>query len=103
MLDTYANRPGWMDSLLTATARALLRFGIDANSFTYLALSSGIVAGLLFYYGRPVVALLCLALSGLADAVDGRVARLGKGATPWGGVLDLVCDRLVEAAVLLGI
>jgi phosphatidylglycerophosphate synthase len=28
---------------------------------------------------------------------------LGRGSTPWGGVLDLVCDRIVEAVVLLGI
>ena len=103
MLDTYASRPGWLDSLLTAIARALLRCGINANSLTYFALFSGIAAGLLFYSGRPIAALLCLALSGLADAVDGRVARLGTGSTPWGGVLDLVCDRIVEATVLLGI
>ncbi len=38
-----------------------------------------------------------------ADALDGRVARLGKGSTPWEGVLDLVFDRIVEAAVLLSI
>ena len=44
-----------------------------------------------------------LLVSGLCDAVDGRVARLGGGATPWGGVLDLTFDRIVEAAVLLGI
>jgi len=103
MLDTYASRPGWLDSLLTAIARTLLRFGITANSLTYFALVSGLSAGLLFYFLHPGGALLCLALSGLADAVDGRVARLGKGSTPWGGVLDLVCDRIVEAAVLLGI
>ena len=79
MLDTYASRPGWLDSLLTAIARVLLRCGINANSLTYFALFSGIAAGLLFYSGRPIAALLCLALSGLADAVDGRVARLGTG------------------------
>src|SRR6185436_2750471 len=47
-------------------------------------------------------ALAVLLVSGLCDAVDGRVARLGGGATPWGGVLDLTFDRIVEAAVLLG-
>jgi archaetidylinositol phosphate synthase len=103
MLDTYASRPGWLDSFLTAIARALLRSGINANSLTYCALLSGVIAGLFFYGLHPGVALLWLVLSGLADAVDGRVARLGTGSTPWGGVLDLVCDRVVEAAVLLGI
>jgi phosphatidylglycerophosphate synthase len=103
MLDSYANRPGWLDSFLTAIARALLRSGIDANSLTSFALLSGITAGLFFYCLHPGIALVWLAFSGLADAVDGRVARLGQGPTPWGGVLDLVCDRVVEAVVLLGI
>jgi len=103
MLDSFASRPGWLDSLLTATAQRLLRLRFSANSLTYVALLSGIIAGLFFYFLHPLIALLCLALSGFADAVDGRVARLGKGSTPWGGVLDLVFDRIVEAAVLLGI
>lgn len=103
MLDSYASRPGWMDAFLTMIAQALLRYRISANTLTYIALLSGIVAGLLFYYQYPGVALAGLVVSGVADAVDGRVARLGRGATPWGGVLDLVCDRVVEAAVLLGI
>jgi archaetidylinositol phosphate synthase len=103
MLDTYASRPGWLDSLLTATAQALLRFGLGANFLTYAALVSGSAAGLLFYCQYPVSALFFLVLSGIADGVDGRVARLGRGSTPWGGVLDLVFDRIVEAVVLLGI
>ncbi len=103
MLDTYSSRPGWLDSLLTAVARMALRSDMSANSLTYLALVSGLAAGLLFYCHRPVVALLCLSLSGLADAIDGRVARLGRGSTPWGGVLDLVFDRIVEGTVLLGL
>lgn len=103
MLDTYGNRPGWLDSSLTITARVVLGFGIGANALSYVALVSGLAAGLLFYCRFPVVALVCLAVSGLADAIDGRVARLGSGSTPWGGVLDLVFDRIVEAAVLLGL
>lgn len=103
MLDTYASRPGWLNTWLTTLARTLVRFGISANILTYLALGSGLLAGVLFFYRCPVLALLCLALSGLADALDGRVARLGTGSTPWGGVLDLVFDRIVEATVLLGL
>ncbi len=36
-------------------------------------------------------------------AVWSRVARLKGGAIPWGGVMDLVFDRVVEVAALLGI
>ena len=103
MLDTYASKPGWLDSALSTTAQALLQRHVSANALSVVALMTGTVSGLLFYLGLPFVALLFLILTGLADGLDGRVARLGGGATPWGGVLDLVFDRIVEAAVLLGI
>ena len=57
-------------------------------------------AGGFFYVQMPGLPGFFLVLSGLTD---GRVARLGTGWTPWGGALDLVCDRIVEAAILLGI
>ncbi len=44
-----------------------------------------------------------LDLSAILDAVDGTIARDFQRATPIGGVLDLAADRVVEAAVLLGI
>jgi len=103
MLDTYASKPGWLDSSLSATAQALIQRNISANTLSYAALITGVGGGLFFYLHLPAAALLFLLLSGLADAVDGRVARLGKGSTPWGGVLDLVFDRIVEVAILLGI
>jgi len=104
MLDSLLGRPGsWMARLLDALARALVRQGLTPNTLSYMALSFGLTAAWLFYLGHHKLALLVLVLSGLADAVDGRVARLGPGATRWGGVLDLTFDRIVEAAVLLGI
>lgn len=104
MLDTLLGRPGSATTrALDALARSLVRAGVTPNGLTYAALALGLVAALLFYAGRGWSALLILGISGLIDAVDGRVARLGPGSTPWGGVLDLTFDRIVEAAVLLGI
>ena len=103
MIDTCASKPGWLDSSLSATAHALIQRNISANTLSYAALVTGVIGGVFFYLRLPVIALVFLLVSGLADAVDGRVARLGKGSTPWGGVLDLVFDRIVEAAILLGI
>ena len=103
MLDSYASREGRLNSTLNATAQAVIRAGWSANALTYFAAGTGVLAGGLFYARMPGFALVFLLLSGLADGIDGRVARLGKGSTPWGGVLDLVCDRIVEAAILLGI
>jgi phosphatidylglycerophosphate synthase len=70
---------------------------------SYAALALGLVGAGLFYRGQGAWALAALLGSGLCDAIDGRVARLADGATPWGGVIDLTFDRVVEAAVLLGI
>jgi archaetidylinositol phosphate synthase len=104
MLDTLLTRTGSAsDQLLAGLARRLHRAGIPANVLTYAALVCGVVAGGLFYVGRMWAGLAMVLLSGGLDAVDGRVARLGSGATLWGGVLDLTFDRVVEAAVLLGI
>ena len=104
MLDTLLGRPGSafataLDRLATATVRA----GVTADRLSYAALGLGLVGALLFYVGSGGWGLSVLLGSGLCDAVDGRVARLGGGSTPWGGVLDLTFDRIVEAAVLLGI
>lgn len=104
VLDTFLSRPGSaFDAFLSALAGRLHGAGVSPNALTHGALASGVVAGALFFFGHGWWALLCVLLSGGLDAVDGRVARLGPGATPWGGVLDLTYDRIVEACVLLGI
>jgi phosphatidylglycerophosphate synthase len=104
VLDTMIARPGGMPSAwLDAVARGLIAMRIGPNVVSCAALAFGLVGAALFWVDHGWWALLALCGSGLMDAVDGRVARLGGGATPWGGVLDLTFDRIVEAAVLLGI
>lgn len=104
MLDSVLGKPGSTTTrALDGLARALVRAGVTPNGLSCGALALGLVGALLFYVDRGWWALLVLSISGLLDAVDGRVARLGAGSTPWGGVLDLTFDRIVEAAVLLGI
>ena len=104
MIDSTLGRPGSaVAQLLDRVASALVRAGVTANGLSYAALVLGLVGAWLFYVGHGGWALLVLLASGLCDAVDGRVARLGGGATLWGGVMDLTFDRIVEAAVLLGI
>jgi archaetidylinositol phosphate synthase len=104
MLDTFLTRAGSAsDDALSAVARGLHRAGVTPNGVTCAALASGLVAAVLFYIDHGWWAYAVVLLSGLLDAVDGRVARLGPGPTPWGGVLDLICDRVVEASILLGV
>lgn len=104
MLDSYLGRPqSWVAQRLDALARAFVERGIGADTLTYAAVGLGLVGAGLLTAGQLAAGWCALAGSGVLDAVDGRVARLGGGATPWGGVLDLVGDRVVEAAVLLAL
>ncbi|MGH7789112.1 MAG: CDP-alcohol phosphatidyltransferase family protein [Candidatus Binatia bacterium] len=104
MLDSLLGRPGGtVATALDRLAHQLVRRGVTPNALTYSALAIGLAGAALFWLGHGWSALLVLLLSGMVDAVDGRVARLGRGPTPWGGVLDLTSDRIVEAAVLLAI
>jgi archaetidylinositol phosphate synthase len=104
MLDSLLGRPGGgVARQLDALARRLHRIGLAPDTLSLAAAGTGVVAGALLLVDRGGAALAVLAVSGLLDAVDGRVARLGAGATPWGGVLDLTGDRVVEAAMLLGL
>lgn len=104
MLDSLLNRPGSRSAaLLDGVARTLVGLGVTPNGLTYAALLLGLIAAGCFAAGHGWWAMAVLLVSGACDAVDGRVARLGPGPTRWGGVLDLTFDRVVEAAVLLGI
>ena len=104
MLDTIFNRPGSaVDRWLSSLAARLHRVGVAPDVLSYAALATGLLAAVLFYAGHEWPAFAMVFVSGILDAVDGRVARMGPGSTPWGGVLDLTFDRIVEAAVLLGI
>lgn len=48
-------------------------------------------------------AIALLWLSGVADTLDGTVARLQGKSTPFGTVMDIVTDRLVEFALIIGL
>jgi len=104
MLDALLGRPGSAsDRALARLAHRLVAAHVPANVLTHAALATGVLAGALFLADRRWTGLAAVAASGLLDALDGRVARMGRGPTPWGGVLDLTYDRIVEASVLLGI
>lgn len=75
-------------------------------SAIHLTLISGIF-GLfilpLLYFGFPICACLSLLLSGVFDMLDGTVARMAQTSSPWGAVLDIVMDRVVEIIAILAL
>lgn len=70
---------------------------------TLIGAASGIIIPLLLYSQQSISALVFLGISGFCDTLDGALARHKNLASPSGTVLDIVADRLVEWAILLGL
>jgi archaetidylinositol phosphate synthase len=100
MLDTHARK--WVQPSIEGTARLLLKKGLSANQVTVIAFIVGTATGLVYYLGFPILAVILLWLSGFLDAVDGTMARLTKP-SPFGTVMDVTFDRIVEISVILGV
>ncbi len=79
------------------------RLGIRPNHLTLSALCFGILAALLIARSRFVEGALLLALSGLFDLLDGLLARNSGRVTGFGGILDSVADRYVDAAIFISL
>jgi archaetidylinositol phosphate synthase len=62
-----------------------------------------VVGGGAFALGEPFAGGLLILFSGVFDILDGGVARAKGRTTPFGGVLDSVCDRYSDGLMFLGI
>lgn len=83
-------------------AKILVKINCKPDQITIVAFILGLVAAVLTAQEYPIMALALLWLSGLFDVLDGTVARLIKKTSPGGALLDLILDRLVEAAMIFG-
>ncbi len=103
MLDTWLVGKSRLRGAQSRAAAIFSGAGLRANHVTVAGAAIGTLAGIAFAYGLNAAGLAALWLSAALDAVDGTMARDLERPTAMGGVLDLTADRLVEAAVLLGI
>lgn len=100
MLDTHARH--LVQPLFNRSAKFLFKIGLRADHLTVMALFTGIGAGVSIYLGQPWLAVALLWFSGLMDVLDGSLARFAKASSAWGGFIDMIFDRTVETAVVLG-
>lgn len=100
MLDTYARK--YVQPAVDKTADFLLKKGWSADGVTKTAFVIGLSSGIFIYLEQPALAVIALWLSGFLDVVDGTMARKTKP-SPWGTLLDISFDRLVEISVILGL
>jgi phosphatidylglycerophosphate synthase len=80
---------------------ALARRGVSANQVSAAGAACGALAGLAIGLGQPLAGLALVLASRLLDGLDGAIART-RGATDFGGYLDIVCDYVFYLAVPLG-
>lgn len=59
------------------------------------------VFGVLFYNDQKVAAVVVLALSGLSDMLDGKIARRFNQVSDLGKVLDPVADKLTQITIAI--
>jgi CDP-diacylglycerol---glycerol-3-phosphate 3-phosphatidyltransferase len=86
-------------------ARFFHKIGITPDMVTLFgAIGATSSALILLISGEFFWASIAVSLFALSDLFDGAIARISeKGATQWGAFLDSTCDRVTDAAILMGL
>jgi phosphatidylglycerophosphate synthase len=92
----------WRERLARWFTPLARRIPISPNAITVIALLLNVIAGICLAYGarRPalfLVSIVFIAISGLADALDGIVARVQDKASRFGDFLDHCADRASDS------
>lgn len=90
-----------IDGPLNGVGGQLARAGISANSMTLFGLGIGLAAAVAIAAGWFVAGATLIAISRLADGLDGAIARATQK-TDFGGYLDISADFLFYGAIPLG-
>jgi len=90
--------------LIIFLARNLNKIGITANLATFImVLFSVLGSTFLILSSNLLIFSIFIFLTGIFDGIDGAIARLTEKATPQGGFLDSVSDRLSEFIIFFGL
>ncbi|HEX6739171.1 MAG TPA: CDP-alcohol phosphatidyltransferase family protein, partial [Vicinamibacteria bacterium] len=95
--------PHWFLWAIRPATAASLRLGLSPDFYNFAGLALGLAAGVLLAQGRVELGGWAIALSGVCDILDGRIARLTAVASRYGDFIDSVLDRFVEAFAFLGL
>jgi CDP-diacylglycerol--glycerol-3-phosphate 3-phosphatidyltransferase len=89
--------------LTNAPATRIARLGINAHVVTLTGLLAAVVVACTAATGHFAQALGALVVAGLADLLDGPVARAAQTTSTRGAYLDSVSDRIADALILGGL
>jgi CDP-diacylglycerol--glycerol-3-phosphate 3-phosphatidyltransferase len=81
----------------------LIRAGVRPNTITTVGTGLVLVSAFVYATGHVRIGGLLLLLSGVADTLDGQVARGGAMVTRFGAFYDSTLDRVGDGATFIGI
>jgi CDP-diacylglycerol--glycerol-3-phosphate 3-phosphatidyltransferase len=93
----------WSVWVIGPLERWLIRSGLTPDALNLLGALAGISAGVAFGAGSLGLAAWLLALGGICDILDGRVARARGVASRYGAFLDSTLDRFAETGTFVGV
>jgi phosphatidylglycerophosphate synthase len=94
---------GAVGELIQPLNLALHRARVSADHLTFAGIVFGVLAALAFGEGRLPLGGIFLALAGVADMLDGSLARVAGSATRFGSFIDSVADRATDVLILGGL
>jgi len=100
LVSRYLNRPISTRISIMAYRRG---FRIEPLTITLISFILGLSASLLLAMRALILGGLLVQAASIIDGVDGELARLYSEATPWGGYLDSVLDRISDVAIVAGL
>ena len=100
LVSRYLNRPVSTRISIMAYRRS---FRIEPLTVTLVSFILGLSASFLLAMRVFILGGLLVQLASIIDGVDGELARLYRKATPWGGYLDSVLDRISDVAIVAGL
>ena len=99
MIEVYL-RPFYQTYLINPIAR---RIPFTPQSITLSACLTGISVAPVLIFHFSILAIVLLLISGLLDMLDGSVGRMKNSISNLGSALDIISDRIVEFAVIMGL
>lgn len=101
ILGDFARR--WFYWFVRPVEAAALAVGLHPTTFNLAGVAFGALAGVFFATGHLVLGGWGVLLGGVADVLDGRVARARGMADERGAFLDSTLDRFAEVGAFVGL
>ena len=95
-------RPKFQTIFVAPVAKKLSHY-FTPNQVSIFALGCGLFSALFLVFDWVLASIILLLLSGYFDVVDGSIARIKNESSAFGTMLDILSDRMVEAAIVIAL